>query len=339
MTICFDLLGFRAAGRSRRVRALTELASLAAVAAPAELHVVAVGEAAFAARLAVGPGSRVASEASPDPSAMTYRAFGEANPAPVASGPVLVEAGDLGRLLDAEEGPADRDALLTGRLRALAGAERVTWRVAAAWQADALRTCLGVAPARILHLPSRVALPPADRLRSARLPAGLPAEYLLCLTPVGPAGDHVALVRACRSLGAAAPVLVVLGVDDEAWLPALSGAVARAGMHGRVLLLRDLDPLSEVAAIDRARAVVALDRHPAHAMRLRQAAGLRRPAAVRRHPGHAAWVDGGRWFDDDDGHGLTAALAEPVSLGPGPDDDRIGGKDPLVARLIADGDA
>ena len=128
MTICFDLLGFRAAGRSRRVRALTELASLAAVAAPAELHVVAVGEAAFAARLAVGPGSRVASEASPDPSAMTYRAFGEANPAPVASGPVLVEAGDLGRLLDAEEGPADRDALLTGRLRGIETDRDDEWR-------------------------------------------------------------------------------------------------------------------------------------------------------------------------------------------------------------------
>ncbi|MEQ8813863.1 MAG: hypothetical protein RLO51_06055 [Thalassobaculum sp.] len=338
MTICVDLRGFRAAGRSRRTRALTELASLAAAAGPTGLRVVADGEAAFAARLAVGPGTHVGPEAPTNPAAITYRAFGEANPAPMAAGPILVEAGDLGRLVDADEGPSDRDAVLADRLHALAEAERVIWRVAVEWQADVLRSSLGVAPARILPLPSRVALPPADRLRSLRLPAGLPPEYLLCLTPVGPAGDHAGLVRAFRSLGPAAPVLVVLGVDDQAWLPALSGAIARAGMHGRVLLLRDLDPLSEVAAIGRARAVVALDRHPAHAVRLRQAAGLHRPAAVRRHPGHAAWVDGGRWFDDD-GHGLATALTEPASIRPGPDGDRTGGQDPLIDRLIADGDA
>src|SRR3546814_20181378 len=49
----------------------------------------------------------------------------------------------------------------------------------------------------------------------------------------------------------------------------------------------------------RADAVVAVDRHPAHAVRLRQAAMLGRPAVIRRHPGYEEWVTGGSWFADD----------------------------------------
>jgi hypothetical protein len=106
---------------------------------------------------------------------------------------------------------------------------------------------------------------------------------------------------------------VVLGVEDEAWRPGLAEAVAEAGSRARVLLLRDLDPGTEAAAIARAGAVVSVDRHPAHAVRLRQAATLGRPAALRRHPAHRAWVDGGSWFDDDVG-ALAEALRDPVAI-------------------------
>lgn len=313
MTVRIDLRGMAAVPERRRARVLAELAALAAAVPAAVLEIVAGGEAAFAVRLVVRPGTAVHAGPRRAAPALCYRAFGEANPADLDAGAVLVEAGDLGRVVDGEEGPAEQDALLDGRLRALAAAEPVRWRVAADWQAEVLRQRLGVPEARILRLPARASVPPARRLSTIRLPAGLPEDYLLSLTPVGGAGDLDALVEAHGSLGGAVPPLVVLGVEDEAWRPALAGAVDRAGSRGRVLVLRDLDPPAEAAAIARARAVVAVDRHPAHAVRLRQAAMLERPAVVRRHPGYAAWIDGGRWADDHV-DSLSAALREPAGL-------------------------
>ncbi|GHD50009.1 hypothetical protein GCM10017083_23140 [Thalassobaculum fulvum] len=313
MTVRVELGGFEAVSARRRSRALAELASLAAAVAAERLEVVASGEAAFAARLLVDPATPVAARpAGPQPS-VVWRAFGEACPAPPEGRSVLVEAGGLGRLLDAQEGPVGLDAAVERRLQALAGSARVTWRVAAGWQVDLLAERFGIPGRRIQHLPVQVSLPPRARLREALLPQGLPADYVLCLTPLGADGDVGAVVRAHGLLGAAAPPLVVLGVEDEAWRPGLAEVVAEAGSRGRVLLLRDLDPGTEAAAIARAGAVVAVDRHPAHAVRLRQAAMLGRPAALRRHPAHRAWVDGGSWFDDDVGE-LAEALRDPVAI-------------------------
>jgi len=313
VTVRIDLGGFEAVPAGRRARALSELAELAAAAPPDALEVVASGEAAFAARLSVGPGTAVSGHPVGSAPSVAYRAFGEACQSPLDDTAVLVEAGDLGRLTDGEEGAAEFDGRLGRRLQALAAADRVTWRVATDWQADLLADRFGVPDRRIARLPADVPLLSSDRLRSVQLPPDLPEPYALCLTPLGARGDLEALIRAHAALGETVPPLVVLGVEDEAWRPALAAAVADVGTRGRVLLLRDLDPGSEVAAIARARAVVAVDRHPAHAVRLRRAAMLERPAAVRRHPGHEAWVDGGSWFADDVAE-LTRALREPQRI-------------------------
>lgn len=316
MTVRFDLRGSTAAGRLRRSRAFGELAALAAMLPEGGLQVDAAGDDAFSARLVVGPGVEVSGGESAAAPALVYRPYGEACPLPLAEAPTLAEPLDLGRLVDGEQGPDAEDRLLERGLLALAGAGQVTWRVAAQWQAEVLRDRLGVPSARIARLPSQARLPPVGRLGSIRLPSGLPARYLLCLTPVGDGGDHGALIAAHARLGAAAPPLVVLGVDDERWLPAVRMAVEEAGSRGRVLLLRDLDPVTEAAAIARAEAVVAIARHPAHALRLRRAAALGRPAVVRRHPGHCEWVTGGRWFAGSDELADALAVPAPVALRP-----------------------
>lgn len=313
MTVRVDLGGFVAMPAHRRARALSELALLAATIPAESLEVVASGEAAFAARLAVGPATVVSGRPGGTVPSVVYRAFGEACQSPLDGTAELVEAGDLGRVADGDDGPAKRDAMLERRLRTLAASGLVRWRVAADWQAELLADRFGVPDRRVARLPADVPLPSPDRLRAAQLPADLPEHYVLCLTPLGAGGDLEAVVRGHAVLGGAVPPLVVLGVEDEAWRPALAAAVAEAGVSGRVLLLRDLDPGSEAAAIARALAVVAVDRHPAHAVRLRQAALLGRPAAVRRHPGHEAWVEGGAWFADDVAE-LAAALGEPQRI-------------------------
>src|SRR5690606_38744977 len=107
-----------------------------------------------------------------------------------------------------------------------------------------LRHRLQVPAARIALLPAEAQLPTADRLGALRLPAGLPSRFLLCLTAVGAAGDLAALVAAHARLGPGVAALVLLGVDDRRWVPAIRRAVEAAGSRGRVLLLRDLDRVS-----------------------------------------------------------------------------------------------
>lgn len=317
MTVRFDLRGLADAAPSRRARVFAELAELAALHRADRLEVVAEGEDAFAARLIVGSATRVVRSPLPASAMRVYQAFGEANPAPPDDVPTLTDPLDLGRLADAEQGPAEEGRRLDARLRDLARSEQVMWRIGADWQAEILRRRLGVPGRRILRLPAEARLPTPDGLRSMRLPSALPERYLLCLTPVGAAGDMAALIAAHARLGPAAAPLVLLGVDDERWMPAARRAVDLAGSRGRVLVLRDLDAASEAAAIDRAQAVIAIDRHPAHAVRLRQAAARGRPAALRRHPGHAAWVTGGRWFRDDADE-MAEALAAPEPIAPAP---------------------
>lgn len=334
MTIRFDLRGIDMVPERRRARGLAEAASIAAAAPANRLELVATGAAAFMARLVARPGNLIRADPGPRPAAVVYRAFGEANPAPLDADAVLVEIADLGRVVDRIAGPAESDALLDSRLQALAAATNVVFRTVADWQSAVLRHSLGVDGGRILHLPAVAAVPPADRLHDIRLPARLPSDFLLCLTPVGAAGDLDRLIRVHGALGLAVPPLVIAGVDDEAWRPALAAAVEQAGTAGRVLVLRDLDPVSEAAAITRAAAVVAIDRHPAHAVRLRMAARLERPATVRRHPGHDTWVDGGSWFDDDD-ESLSAALRSPSALRLRQRDTDAGPAGALTVRLMA----
>lgn len=310
-----DLRGLNVAGRHRRARVYAELAALAEAVPGDRLEVLAADEDAFAARLVVAAGTRVARDPLPRQAAIVYRPVGEAGPAACDDAPTLAEPLDLGRLADAEQGPADADRILDARLEGMARSPSVRWRIAAGWQAGILRERLGVAADRILWLPAEARLPPGGRLASARLPPGLPDRYLLCLTPVGAGGDVAGLIAAHARLGRAAAALVVLGVDDEGWLPPVRRAVETAGSRGRVMILRDLDPVAQVAAIARAAAVVAIARHPAHAIRLRQAAALGRPAVLRRHPGHAAWVVGGRWFEVA-GEELVEGLAAPLPIGP-----------------------
>jgi len=310
-----DLRGLDAAGPHRRARVFAELAVLAEVIPGDRLEVVAADEDAFAARLVVAAGTRVARDPILRPAATVYRAVGEAGPAACDDALTLAEPFDLGRLADAEQGPADADRVLDARLQGMARSPSVRWRIAADWQAGILWERFGVAADRILRLPADARLPTGGRLASARLPAGLPDRYLLCLTPIGGGGDVAGLIAAHARLGRAAMALVVLGVDDESWLPPIRRAVETAGSRGRVMVLRDLDPVAQVAAIARAAAVVAVARHPAHAIRLRQAAALGRPAVLRRHPGHADWVVGGRWFDAA-GEELVEGLAAPLPIGP-----------------------
>lgn len=334
MTIRIDLRGIGSVPERRRSRALAEAAAIAAAVPADRLELVASGEAAFMARLVARPGNVVRANPGPQSAAVVYRAFGEVNPASLDAGVVLVEVADLGRIVDRVDGPARGDAVLDARLQEMAGANGVVFRTAADWQSAALRRSLGIAASRILCLPAAASVPSEERLASIRLPDRLPPDFLLCLTPVGAAGDLGRLVRVHGALGRAVPPLVVAGVDDEAWRPALTAAVERAGTAGRVLILRDLDPVSEAAAIARAGAVVAIDRHPAHAVRLRRAAWLQRPAAVRRHPGHDAWVEGGGWFDDDD-QSLSAALLAPSAIRLRQRDADAGSIDALTVRLMA----
>lgn len=311
MTIAIDLCGIEAVPAGRHARILSELTAVSA-AVGSELEVVAAGEAAFAARLAVVPGVRVGRSPGTPPS-LVYRPSGEAGVVDHDAPMVLLEPLDLAWIVEGVAGAARRDAQSAGRLRALAADHRVHWRTASAWQDEVLVGHLGVAPGRIARLPAAALTPAVTQLAAARLPPPLPGEYFLSLTPLGANGDLLTLVSAHGALGQAAPPLVLLGVEDEAWRPALAAAVESAGTRGRVLVLRDLDPVSEAAAIRRASAVVAADRHPAHAVRLRQAAAAGRPAAVREHSGHRAWVDGGSWFGDDR-DGLVAALRAPAAV-------------------------
>lgn len=313
MSLRIDLGGHQASASRRRARAFRELAELTEGLPLSRLDVVAAGETAFAARLVVSPGIAVTRQGRTPAPTVEFRPFGEANPSELCGATVLVEPCNLGRIADGEEGPAWSDSICGRRLSSLTNAGQVFWRTAVDWQADVLCDRFGVPPARIVSLPATAAVPALDRLAAIRLPRSLPDSYTLCLTPVGPAADFSMLIAAHGAAAPEVPPLIILGVDDESWLPALRQSVARVGSTGQVFVLRDLDPLSDLAAIARAQAVVAVDRHPAHAVRLRQAAALGRPAAIRRHPGHTAWIEGGHRYDDDI-DSLRAALREPSPI-------------------------
>lgn len=263
-----------------------------------QIEIVATGDLAFAARLSAPAGARVTPHDRATRPIVEFRGFGEACPASLGDWPTLVEPHNLGPLLDGEEGPAARQETPRRRLHELSARENVVWRVASKWQAGVLRDILGIARARIITMPAKILPPPMDDLANVVAHSGLEGPYFLCLTPVGAEDMLPRLIEAHGRLGPAAPSLVILGIDETSGLPAARDAVGRAGSNGRVSVLRDLDALSEVTAIARAAAVVAIEQYPSHATRLRQAARFNLPAAIYRHAGHSEWVEGGAWFDN-----------------------------------------
>lgn len=311
MIIRVDLRGYEMATPLRRERALEELADVTDAFSSDHLDVLADGDTAFAARLVVPAGVRVGARPTSRIPKLAYRPFGEFNRAPRDADVLLVEVCGLGNLVSGEEGPDFAQS--AAWCAALAADDRVVWRIGCPWQGDVLRRWLKVPKARIWSLPARARLPSRRRSTGFGLPPGLPSAYQLCLTPLGENGDFATLIAAHAASRKTGPMLAILGVEDVAWRPTLSALVARAGSKGRVCLLRDVDPISSVAAIAQAGSVVAIDHHPVHAIRLRQAALLGRPAVLRRHPGHAHWVGGGRWFDDDP-EDLAHALRKPVPV-------------------------
>lgn len=313
MILRVDLRHDPPVSRSRMRRVLNELAMLDQAWPDMELEIVADGESAFAARLAMPATARLVDPHHAACPAAEIRPFAEACQASLGDWPTLAEALDLGLHLDQTEGPAEVDARLAESRHLLTCNSMVHWRIASEWQRVALADQIDDAEARIHLMPASVLDPMTELLGfEAQLPMGMPATYSVCLTDIGTDGLECTILEGF-AMSRDCPPLVFLGNADSAGLPAMRETVSNRGLKGRVAVVQDLDPVTELTVINQASVVIVADRHATHAIRPRQAAALGKRGAVLDNKGNRAWIDGGAWFSRQP-ESIARALDEALPM-------------------------